>query len=66
VIIFSDLRGFHKAQYFEKLEEIHNNSDHISDVVTNTGVEGIDGPVGHILTGEDSALIFTEFHEREN
>jgi hypothetical protein len=66
VIIFSDLRGSHKEQNFEKLEEIGNNSDHISDVVTNTGVEGIDGPVGRILTGEDSAVIFSEFLDREN
>jgi len=34
--------------------------------VTNTGVEGIDGPIGHILTGEDSAVIFSEFLECEN
>jgi hypothetical protein len=35
-------------------------------VVTDTGVEVIDGPVSDILHGEDRTLIFSEFLEREN
>jgi len=66
VIIFSDLLGLQKTKYFEKLEDIDNNSNHISVVVTDTGVEGIVGLVGDRLHGEDSALTVSEFLERDN
>jgi hypothetical protein len=57
---FSNILGFHDVQYFEKVEEIYNNSDDSSDVVTNTGVEDTEEPVGGILLGEDNAVTLSE------